>query len=457
MSNDWNTKPLGELAENISRRFDFSNKEKVIFINTGDVLEGNFLHREYSESSTLPGQAKKAIKKGDILYSEIRPGNKRYVLIDFDADDYVVSTKFMVIKAKEKILPEYLYLILTSQECEQEFKLIADSRSGTFPQITFDSVTYYPIKYPVKEEQQRLVNIAGSITGKIELNRQTNQTLEQIAQALFKSWFVDFDPVKAKIAAKQAGGTAEQIERAAMAAISGKTEEELDKLTLEQYTNLKTTAALFPETMKDSELGEIPEGWEVKSFGNYLDTISKTYPLKGTNEVVFLNTGDIQDGKFLHENYSSSESLPGQAKKSIQKHDILYSEIRPINRRFAYVTFDADDYVVSTKLMVLRSNGKIPSEVLYFLLTRQSVLDELQIVAESRSGTFPQIRFENISKTEFIGPEDNKLFAFFNQNLLLNNFELQNTNNSESKELVAVRDALLPKLLSNNIIRKVCA
>ena len=108
---------------------------------------------------------------------------------------------------------------------------------------------------------------------KIELNRQINQTLEAMAQAIFKSWFVDFEPVKAKIAAIEAGEDAEGITRAAMSAISGKTDEELDQLQAEQpeyYTQLKTTAELFPAAMQDSELGEIPEGWKVRNYWNVI-------------------------------------------------------------------------------------------------------------------------------------------------------------------------------------------
>jgi type I restriction enzyme, S subunit len=92
-----------------------------------------------------------------------------------------------------------------------------------------------------------------------------------MAQAIFKSWFVDFDPVKAKIAALESGKDAEGVTRAAMRAISGKTDDELDKMEggqPEDYAKLKATAGMFPAAMQDSELGEVPEGWEV---GNILD------------------------------------------------------------------------------------------------------------------------------------------------------------------------------------------
>ena len=82
--------------------------------------------------------------------------------------------------------------------------------------------------------------------------------------------------------------------------------------------------------------------------------------------------------------------MPGQAKKSIQQNDILYSEIRPINKHYAYVNFEAFDYIVSTKLMVIRANG-INSRRLYHYITSENVIIELQLEAETRSGTFPQI------------------------------------------------------------------
>ena len=129
-----------------------------------------------------------------------------------------------------------------------------------------------------------------------------------------------------------------------------------------------------------------------------LDSISDTYNLKNKNKVVFLNTGDIQSGKFLHSDYSDSKFLPGQAKKSIKNNDILFSEIRPANQRFALVNLrNPEDYVVSTKLMVLRCNNPSYSvEYVYAFLTQPKILAELQTLAESRSGTFPQITFSEI-------------------------------------------------------------
>ncbi len=113
----------------------------------------------------------------------------------------------------------------------------------------------------------------GSLDRKITHNKKINQTLEQMAQALFKSWFVDFEPVKAKMTVLEAGGSQEDATLAAMSAISGKDADTLavfEREHPEQYAELKATAELFPSAMQESELGEIPEGWEFQPFGELL-------------------------------------------------------------------------------------------------------------------------------------------------------------------------------------------
>ena len=121
------------------------------------------------------------------------------------------------------------------------------------------------------ESQREVAKVLRSLDAKIDLNRRINQTLEAMAQAIFQSWFVDFDPVKAKIAAKAEG---RDPLRAAMSAISGKADAELDALPPEQYEQLAATAALFPDEMDASELGEIPKGWSVSRVETLLSRLS---------------------------------------------------------------------------------------------------------------------------------------------------------------------------------------
>jgi type I restriction enzyme S subunit len=185
-----NTK-IGDLASSISDTHEFG-KEQLIFLNTSDILHGKLLHRTYSAVKNWPGQAKKSIRKDDILFSEIRPANGRWAYVEEDANDFVVSTKLMVIRAKqEKLFPKFLYQFLTSSEITRWLQHLAESRSGTFPQITFDQVASLELPLPPLAEQKAIASVSGAIDDKIDLNRRMSETLEALAQSLFKSWFAD--------------------------------------------------------------------------------------------------------------------------------------------------------------------------------------------------------------------------------------------------------------------------
>lgn len=187
---NWKEIKLGDYLDSISKAFKFTDKE-VVFLNTSDVLEGKVLNKEYESPIGLPGQAKKSIQKGDLLFSEIRPANKRYARIDFDSEDYVVSTKLMVLRVKGDLDPIFLELYLTSEEILDYLQMIAEDRSGTFPQITFDIISKLELKLPPLPEQKAIASVLSSLDDKIDLLHQQNQTLETLAETLFRQWFIE--------------------------------------------------------------------------------------------------------------------------------------------------------------------------------------------------------------------------------------------------------------------------
>ena len=191
----WKEYKLGDVCYTISDTYK-RNASEVVLINTSDVLEGKCLNHSKTANKDLKGQFKKTFQKDDILYSEIRPANKRFAYVDFDATDYIASTKLMVLRHNDKINPQYLFYILKSKSVIEELQMLAESRSGTFPQITFSELANLSVNLPPLNEQQKILSILKSLDDKIELNRQINDNLEQQAQALFKSWFVDFEPFK---------------------------------------------------------------------------------------------------------------------------------------------------------------------------------------------------------------------------------------------------------------------
>ena len=168
--------------------------DMVVLINTSDVLDGKFLNRERVPNKDLKGQFKKTFQRDDILYSEIRPANKRFAYVDFDAIDYIASTKLMVLRAKPNVNPRFLYHILKSEDTLEKLQMLAESRSGTFPQITYSEMANVSVLLPDRATQDKIVAILSSLDDKIENNNRINANLEAQAQALFKSWFVDFEP-----------------------------------------------------------------------------------------------------------------------------------------------------------------------------------------------------------------------------------------------------------------------
>lgn len=258
---EWKEVDICQLCDSVSETYK-GNASEVVLINTSDVLDGKCLNHEYVPNKKLKGQFKKTFRKGDILYSEIRPANKRFCFVDFEPKDYIASTKLMVLRAHEDIDPQYLYQILRSNDTLTQLQMLAESRSGTFPQITYSELSNIMVSLPSQKAQKNIVSILASLDRKIELNNKINVDLEEMAQAIFKNWFVDFEPFK-----------------------DGK--------------------------FVDSELGMIPEGWKVGGLfdiaeifdkkrkplsGNVREKMDKIYPYYGATSCMDYVDDFIFDG-----------------------------------------------------------------------------------------------------------------------------------------------------------------
>lgn len=404
--NNWKEVKLRDVCYPVSETFDLKNKSKIIFINTGDILEGKFLKSQYESTKSLPGQAKKRIKQNDILLSEIRPANKRYALVNFDSSDYVVSTKLMVLRAKESINLNFLYLLLTNKYTLNEFQHIAESRSGTFPQITFDAIAYYPILLPPLDEQKRIADILSSFDDKIELLQKQNKTLEDMAKVIFKSWFVDFDIVKAK-------------ER----------KEKKSKI-LNEYKITEEIYNLFPDSFEDSELGQIPKGWEIKKIETICDIFTGK---KDVNQTV-------TNGKYVF--FSCSP-------KTFLSNDFLYDgEAIIIAGNGSYtgrVSFYNGKFDLYQRTYACVSkNAKIMPLIYMFM----KYCFEPKYMGGTRGSSIPYIVKGDIS--DFLICYSNSISNIFCK--IINNFiTKQQQNDKQIQTLTELRDALLPKLISGEI------
>ena len=448
MVSDWKKITLGEACEKIQTGPFGSQLHKADYVvegipsimpvNIGDnrIITDGIARISEKDAKRL---SRYLVKSGDIIYSR-RGDVERRALVSDRENGWLCGTGCLRVSFDRYLVdPEYASFQLGSPDSREW--IVRHAIGATMPNLNTSILSALPFLLPPLPEQKAIAHILGSLDDKIELNRRMNASLEGMVQALFKSWFVDFDPVIDN-AIKAGNPIPEELAERA----------EVRRQALADGTANREAAKQFPAAFQlTEEIGWIPEGWEMKTFGNILRSVSDTYPVKTVDKVVFLNTGDILDGRFLHQNLSETVGLPGQAKKSICKEDILYSEIRPINRRFAYVYFDSPKHVVSTKLMVLRATSGISSLFVYLILKQDSTINYLQMMAESRSGTFPQITFDILSKIEIALPKELEVVTTFTEIILKPTFQKQLKNDSVAEELTNLRDTLLPKLISGEL------
>ncbi|EMM0078280.1 restriction endonuclease subunit S [Enterobacter hormaechei subsp. xiangfangensis] len=329
---------------------------------------------------------------------------------------------------EEKLNIDYLYYVLSTKQY-QEILFLAGSGSGQ-PNLSPATIKSVEIPFAPYEVQCRISSILNAIDEKISLNEKTNQTLEQMAQALFKSWFVDFEPVKAKMAVLESGGSQADATLAAMSAISGKDTDALEVFEREhpeQYAELKATAELFPSAMQDSELGDIPEGWYLQRFSNiatlhYGKALKKTERIEGPYSVY--GSGGITGS---HNSYLVEG--PGIIVGRKGSIGTLYWE-------------DGKFHPIDTVYYVENKEG-VPLTYLYYLM------GTLNLSSMNTDAAVPGLNRDNVYRLETINPEIAILNEFNNHVFALRNMIQRNKSSTET--LTQLRDTLLPKLLSGEI------
>ncbi len=312
------------------------------------------------------------------------------------------------------------------------------------PALNRNHVHPIEVLWPVRHVQDQIAEILSALDRKVENNRQINQTLEQMAQAIFKSWFVDFEPVKAKIAALEAGGSQEDALLAAMQVISGKAVEELTRLQTEnpkQYTELHTTAELFPSAMQESELGEIPEGWATSTVGHEFDiTMGQSPPGDTYNE-----TGDgipfFQGRRDFCTRFPSYRVYCTQPKRMANSGDTLLSVRAPVGD----TNIAASDCCIGRGLAALRHKSNCSSFTYYSVIQLGHKLSSY----DSEGTVFGSINQKNLKAIEVPKPPVSLIERFSAGANPLDN-QIKNLS-KQASSLEELRDSLLPKLLSGEL------
>ena len=282
------------------------------------------------------------------------------------------------------------------------------------------ALSYCEVTIPPIKEQTAIAHILGTLDDKIELNRRMNETLEAMARAIFKSWFVDFDPVRAKAEGRQPDG--------------------MDA----------DTAALFPDSFEDSDLGEIPRGWKIYHLPEIFE-INPSRQLSKGNVAPYLDMASMPTQG--HAPTSWIERELGSGMKFING-DTLVARITPCleNGKTAFVDFLTKGVIGwgSTEYIVLRPREPIPP-VFAYLLARSNEFRTFAIQRMTGSSGRQRVPADSLSQFLLAAPAiDSFIFDAFGR-LANTLFERVWSGMNQSRTLAAIRDALLPKLLSGEV------
>lgn len=363
-------------------------------------------------------------KTGDTLMARITPCLENGKIARFAAasEDTLGhgSTEFIVIRGKPGISTTDFAFYLTKWDEVHGYAVSQMTGTSGRQRVPTESLSHLKVQLPPLPEQQAIAHILGTLDDKIELNRRMNETLEAMARAIFKSWFVDFDPVKAKAAGKKPAGMSDEI------------------------------AALFPDSFQDSELGEIPKGWKAVSLSDAIEILGGGTP-KTSNP-------DYWDGIIpwfsVVDAPSDTEVWVVDTEKMITQAGLKNSstQVLPVGTtiitargtvgRLALVGVPM---AMNQSCYGLRSRDGEQGFFGYF--TIRGLISNLQ--RQTHGSVFDTITRDTLNGVDIVNPEGSVVRAFENRIAPL--MERIRQNIFESRTLATIRDALLPKLISGEI------
>jgi type I restriction enzyme S subunit len=368
------------------------------------------------------------LKAGDIVFGR-KGAVERSAQIHPEEEGYFLGSDGIRIRLSSDVCdPKFIaYQLLTREHKEW---MIQHAAGTTMPSLNEGIIRRIPIILPPLPTQKAIAHILGTLDDLIELNRETNEILEAMARALFQSWFVDFDPVRAKLEGRAPAG--------------------MDA----------ATAALFPALFQDSELGQIPWGWEVGTLGSVLDTLETGrrpkggvagyacgVPSVGAESINGIGVFDYSKTKFIpQEFYDKTKS------GRIQNLDVLLykdggkpGEFRPRVGLFGY-GFPFDEFCINEHVFRMRADS-VGQHYLYFAISDERVL--LDFANKGGKAAIPGINQTDVRSTHILIPPKPVLEAFEKMARPMCQTIIENA--VESRDLAALRDTLLPKLLSGEL------
>ena len=362
---------------------------KALYLDTGNITENKIDKIQEFDCSSLPSRARRKVKHGDIIYSTVRPNQKHYGYITNPAKNLLVSTGFTVLSPHKDLTDsKFIYYWLSQNKIVAYLHNLAEQSVSAYPSIKASDICELEIKLPSLEYQTKAANILSSLDSKIELNRRINDNLEQQAQALFKLWFVDFEPFK-----------------------DGK--------------------------FVDSELGMIPEGWRV---GNLLD-IAKLYDAKRKP----LSSRERENMKKLYPYYGATSIMDYVDKYIFDGTYLLMGEDGSVmdDKGHPYLQYVFGKFWPNNHAHIMQGKNNFSTEMLHCLLLKKNISPIVTGAVQAK------ISQSNMRKILIIQPPHEITIIF--SSLIKPIYEIRKKNELENQRLSILRDTLLPKLMSGEL------
>ncbi|MCT8545439.1 restriction endonuclease subunit S [Glaesserella parasuis] len=412
-----------------------------------------YKNTEFKVSGTPIVRIQNLTGEGKIVYSDLNLDENKY--IDYGDLIYAWSATFgpYIWKGEKSIYHYHIWKIICNEELLDKkyfyykLKQISDNlkdsggNGSIFVHITKAFMENFKVKIPSLNEQKRVSSILAYLDEKIQLNTQINQTLEQIAQTIFKSWFIDFDPVRAKANALASGQTAEQAIQAAMAVISGKNTQELHRLQTanpEQYQQLWEIAEAFPSGFDEEG---VPRGWGLSTIDENYNVVMGQSP-KGETYNEESNGALFYQGRAeFGWRYPEPRLYTTDPKRMAKKGNILMSVRAPVGD----LNVALEDCCIGRGLAALSHKSNSLSFGLYQIKNLQNEFD----IFNGEGTVFGSINQKDLKAIKVINPSF-KIIKLFDDVCSSNELQIENL----SREIIflrKIRDELLPKLLSGEL------
>lgn len=281
--------------------------------------------------------------------------------------------------------------------------------------LNTDELKSLDVLLPPENEQRAIAHILGVLDDKIELNWRMNETLEAMARALFKSWFVDFDPVRTKAEGRDTGLP-------------------------------KHIADLFPDSFEDSEMGEIPEGWEVGTLNDFATVNPEAWSKDTRPSVInYIDLSNTKWGQIEEVTAYTQEEAPSRAQRVLRPQDTIVGTVRPGNGSYALIS--QDGLTGSTGFAVLRPLRVENTEYVYLAATASDNIDRLAHLADGAA--YPAVRPEVVAATQALKAPGGVIEVF--SRITGPFISKMAENDRESRTIAILRDRLLSKLISGDL------